>query len=60
MEIKNTIKRLKENAKQLEKDKLEAKHLLLISDLMTAQRSLDLTIKNLETALENLYDYQGN
>ena len=60
MEIKNTIKRLKETAKQLEKDKLEAKHIWLRSDLMTAQRSLELTIKNLETALENVYDYQGN
>ena len=62
MKIKNTINRLKVTAEQLQADILEAnkiKNDWLRSDLMTAYRSLNLTIKNLETALENLNDYSG-
>lgn len=62
MKIKNTINRLKVTSEQLQEDIFEANRMKndwLRSDLMTAYRSLNLTIKNLETALENLNDYSG-
>ena len=63
MKIKNTINRLKVTSEQLQAEIIEAnrtKNDWLRSDLMNAFRSLNLTIKNLETALENLNDYQSN
>ena len=63
MKIKNTLNQLKKSSEQLQEDIFEAnrmKQYWLRSDLMTAYRSLNLTIKNLETSLENIYDYQSN
>ncbi len=63
MKIKNTLNQLKESSEQLQEDIFEANRMKndwLRSDLMNAFRSLNLTIKNLEAALENLNDYQSN
>ena len=63
MKIKNTLNQLKATSEQLQEDIFEAnrmKNNWLRSDLMTAYSSLNLTIKNLKTALENLEEYQSN
>jgi len=61
MKIQDTIERLKETSKQLQDDIVMAHRKRkdwLCSDLMTARSTLNLTIKTLETAIENQYSYQ--